>query len=458
MKVIICGAGQVGFGIAERLSAQKHDVTVIDNSNELIANISNNLDVRGIVGNGSFPDVLSQGGASEADIILAVTQADEVNMIICQIAHTIFNIPTKIARIRSSSYLNPEYNSIFSSDNIPIDVIISPEIEIGESILRNLMLPGAFEIIQFGDKLISLLGVVLNNDCPVVDTPLSQLSSLFPNLNAVVVGIYRDCKIIVPHSDEQLSYGDQIYLVCETAHVERTLSLLGHKEMSARNLVIAGAGNIGRYVAKHLEMNDSNANIKLIESNKEHAEKAAKELDTSLVIHGDVLDRNIMIEAGVENCDTFIALTNEENINLLSSVLAKELGSKQTLSLLMDKNYTNLQNKLEIDTFINPRETTISSILRYLRKGRIRDAHSLCGGDAEIIEAEVLETSPLLGKYIKDSELPNDVRIGAILRDGLVIKPNGNTKIELHDRVIIFCLSNTIHEVEQLFRVSLEYF
>ena len=458
MKVVICGAGQVGFGIAERLSAQKHDVTVIDSSNDLIANISNNLDVRGIVGNGSFPDVLMQGGAEEADIILAVTQADEVNMVICQIAHTLFNVPTKIARIRSSSYLNLEYNSIFSSDNIPIDVIISPEIEIGESILRNLMLPGAFEIIQFGDKLISLIGVTLNNDCPVVDTPLSQLSSLFPNLNAVVVAIHRNGKIIVPHNDEQMSYGDQIYLVCETAHVERTLSLLGHTELSAHNLVIAGAGNIGKYVAKNLKLNDKNANIKLIESNKEKAEMAAKELKNSLVIHGDVLDRGIMIEAGVDQADTFIALTNEENINLLSSVMAKELGSKQTLSLLIDKNYIDLQSKLEIDKFINPRETTISSILRYLRKGRIRDAHSLCDGDAEIIEAEVLESSPLLGKFIKDCELPNDVRIGSILRGGCVIKPNGDIRIELHDRVVIFCLSNVIHDVEQLFRVSLEYF
>ncbi|MFQ3361279.1 MAG: Trk system potassium transporter TrkA [Alphaproteobacteria bacterium] len=458
MKVIICGAGQVGFGIAERLSAQKHDVTVIDSSSDLIANISNNLDVRGIVGSGSFPDVLMQGGASEADIILAVTQADEVNMIICQVAHTLFNIPTKIARIRSSNYLQAEYSEIFSTDNIPIDVIISPEIEIGESILRNLMLPGAFEIIQFGEKLISFIGVILNNDCPVVDTPLSQLSTLFPNLNAVVVAIHRNNKIIVPHKDEQMSYGDQIYLTCETAHVERTLALLGHTELSGINLVIAGAGNIGKYVAKNLELNNKNINIKLIESNKDRAEKAAKELTSTLVINGDVLDRNIMIEAGVDNADTFIALTNEENINLLSSVMAKELGSKQTLSLLIDKNYINLQSKLEIDKFINPRETTISSILRYLRKGRIRDAHSLCGGDAEIIEAEVLETSPLLGKFIKDSELPNNVRIGAILRGGIVIKPNGSTKIELHDRVVIFCLSDVIHEVEQLFRVSLEYF
>ena len=441
MKVIICGAGQVGWQIARHLSSEKNDVTVVDNNSDLVARAVDTLDVNGIAGNASYPDVLSMAGAADADMIIAATYSDEVNMVTCQVAHSVFKIPRKIARLRGQSYLDAIYSDLYQRDHLPIDVVISPEKEVAIQALRQLRSPATFDTEPFMEGKAELLGLILTEECNVLNTPLRQLSEIFPNLRANVVAIRRNGLLLVPDSQEQLFLNDQVYVCTNSDDKDRCLELFGKANKKQDRVIIIGGGNIGKYVAKNLELNNKNINIKLIESNKDRAEKAAKELTSTLVINGDVLDRNIMIEAGVDNADTFIALTNEENINLLSSVMAKELGSKQTLSLLIDKNYINLQSKLEIDKFINPRETTISSILRYLRKGRIRDAHSLCGGDAEIIEAEVLETSPLLGKFIKDSELPNNVRIGAILRGGIVIKPNGSTKIELHDRVVIFCLS-----------------
>jgi len=244
MKVLICGAGQVGFGIAERLSQERNDVTVVDNAPRLVEAISDALDVRGIVGHGSHPDVLDRAGAGDADMIIAVTLYDEVNMMACQIAHSLFDIPTKISRVRAQSYLDPMWKNLFSREHMPIDVIISPEIEVGESVLRRLAYPGAFETVTFGDGAISLVGVSLEDDCPVVDTPLSQLSALFPDLGAVVVGVVRSSSVFVPRSADQMLVGDDVYFVAPSDQVERTLGIFGHRERQAHRIVLAGAGNI----------------------------------------------------------------------------------------------------------------------------------------------------------------------------------------------------------------------
>ncbi|MDG2187440.1 MAG: Trk system potassium transporter TrkA [Hyphomicrobiales bacterium] len=458
MKILICGAGQVGYGIAEHLSEQKNDVTVIDNAQQLIENINASLDVRTINGNGSFPDVLDNAGAKDADVIIAVTQADEVNMIICHMAQILFDIPTKIARIRSGNFLNPLYENIFTRDNIPIDVIISPEKEIAESILKNLTLPGAFEILEFGDKRITLLGVDIEKNCNVTNVQLGALTKKYPDLICTIVGINRNNNIIIPTQKDILISGDKIYLVCESEQVNKVLSILGHTESEAHNIIIAGAGNVGLYLAKSLETSKSNINVKLIELNKEIAEKAATELTKSIVLNGDILDKHLLEQAGIERSDAFVALTNNDNVNFISSVIAKEMGTKQTLSLLVDNNYNDLQDRLGIDNFINPRATTISSILRYLRKGRIRDAHSLYNGAVEVVEAEVVEASPLIGKQLKEADIPDGLRFGAILRKDNVLRPDGNIKIELHDRIVIFSLSESIHVVEQLFRTSQDYY
>lgn len=458
MKILICGAGQVGYGIAEQLSEQKNDVTVIDNAQELIENINNSLDVRTINGSGSFPDVLDNAGAKDADVIIAVTQADEVNMIICHMAQILFDIPTKIARIRSSNFLNPLYENIFTRENIPIDVIISPEREIAESILKNLTLPGAFEILEFGDKKITLLGVDIEDNCKVVDTKLGNLTKQYPDLICTVVGINRGNNIIVPTQKDVLKVGDEIYIVCESGQVNKVLSILGHTESEAHNIIIAGSGNVGLFLAKSLESSKSNINVKLIELKKEVAERAAATLSKSIVLNGNILDKNLLDEAGIDKADAFVALTNNDNINFISSVIAKEMGAKQTLSLLVDNSYNDLQDRLGIDTLINPRATTISSILRYLRKGRIRDAHSLYNGEVEVVEAEVVEASPLIGKQLKEADIPDGLRFGAILRNEQVFRPDGETRIELHDRIVILCLTESIHDVEHFFRTSQDYY
>jgi len=458
VKILICGAGQVGYGIAEQLSIQKNDVTVIDNSNTLIDNINKSLDVRTIKGNGSYPEVLDEAGAGDADVIIAVTQFDEVNMVICHIAHILFKIPTKIARIRSNNFLNPEYENLFTTDNIPIDVLISPEREIGESVLKNLALPGAFQILEFADNKISLLGVSIEESFTLVNQSLGSLTKQFPDVICTVVGINRDDEIIVPTQKDILLLDDKIYLICDSEHVKKVLTILGHRETEAHNIIIAGAGNVGSYLAKSLESNNSNINIKIIELSKEIAQKAATELGKSIVLNGNVLDKNLLDQAGISRSDAFVALTNNDNVNLISSVIAKEMGSKQTLTLLTDSNYNDLQSKLEIDTFINPRATTISSILRYLRRGRIRDAYSLYNGEIEVLEAEVVDASPLIGKTIKDADIPDGLRFGAILRKETVIRPDGNTRIELHDRIVLFSLSESIHAVEHLFRTSQDYY
>ena len=265
MRVVICGAGQVGYGIAERLAAEENDVSVIDTSPKLVTRIRDSLDVRGFVGNGAHPDVLAQAGAADADMIIAVTLTDEVNMVACQVAHSLFNVPTKVARIRAQTYLQPQWSDLFATEHLPIDVIISPEIEVGEMVLRRLSYPGAVDIVRFADGEVVVLGIPCGEDCPVVDTPLRQLSDLFPDLGAVVVGISRGDRVIAPKISDQMLVGDIAYTVVKKDQVRRLLKIFGHQEPEASRIVIAGGGNIGLFVAKTIETKNPSAKVKVIE-------------------------------------------------------------------------------------------------------------------------------------------------------------------------------------------------
>lgn len=458
MKVLICGAGQVGFGIAERLAAENNDVSIIDNSASLVQRVSDILDVRGFVGHGSQPDVLDEAGARDADMIIAVTLHDEVNMVACQVAHSLFNIPTKIARIRDQSYLQPHWRDLFSREHMPIDVIISPEILVGEMVLRRLSLPGAFETVSFGDGAISVVGVSCEEDCPVIDTPLTQLTELFPDLPAVVVAVVRDGKLFVPHGGDHLIAGDDAYFVAPNDQVERTLNIFGHDERQARRVIIAGGGNIGLYVANRLEELQSSTRLKLIESNRERAVEIAEQLNHTVVLHGSALDEEVLKEADVSNADTMIALTNDDQVNILSCIMSDRLGCERSLCLLNNASYTAMVRSLGIDASINPRGITVSRVLEHVRRGRIRAVHSIQNGAGEIIEAEALDTSPLVGKPLREIDLPDGLRVGAILRNGEVLIPNGETEIRAHDRVVMFAMAENVHEVEHMFRVSLEFF
>jgi len=458
MKVVICGAGQVGYGIAERLAAEQNDVSVIDSSPKLIKAIGEQLDVRGFVGHGAHPDVLAQAGAVEADMIIAVTLYDEVNMVACQVAHSLFNVPTKVARIRSQSYLQGRWQNLFSRDHMPIDVVISPEIEVGEMVLRRLALPGAVETVRFADDQVVVVGIMCEEDCPVVDTPLRQLTELFPDLGAVVVGVYRNTSLFVPKSSDSLLVGDLAYVVARRDQVRRTLGIFGHEEPEANRVVIAGGGNIGLYVARALETRQRNTKVKMIEASRDRAVAIADELKRSVILNGSALDQTILDEADVGDADTLVALTNEDEVNILASVMAKKLGCRRNLSLLNNPSYPAFASALGIDAFINPRAVTISKILQHVRRGRIRGVHSLQNGVAEVVEAEALDTSPLVGRPLREIDLPSGIRIGAVFRDGKVITPDGGLQIEAKDRIVIFAMANRVRQVEQMFRVSIEFF
>ncbi len=458
MKVVICGAGQVGFGIAERLAVEQHDVSIIDADPRRIQVATEQLDVHGVVGHGSHPDVLARAGIEQADMLIAVTLSDEVNMVACQVGYSLFNVPTKVARIRAQTYLQPEWREMLSRDHLPVDVVISPEVEVGETVLRRLSLPGAIDTVSFSDGAVVVAGVYCGEDCPILETPLRELTQLFPDLRATIVAVLRNGKPVVLKSSDHIRAGDVAYFVAQAAQVRRTLSIFGHDEIPGQRIVIAGGGNIGLYVAQELERRNSAAKIKVIEAGRERAQLIAETLQRSVVLHGDALARELLDEAGVPDADTMIALTNDDRINILSCLLAKQIGARRILSLVNEQGYAAFAQGLGIDAHVNPRQITVSKILQHVRRGRIRGVHSLLDGTGEMIEAEALETSPLVGRPLRDIDLLEGLRVGAIVRNGEVILPTGDTVVRAQDRVILFALAERIKRVEQLFRVSLEFF
>ena len=448
----------MGYGIAERLSSENNDVSVIDSSPELVQIIQDRLEVRGYVGHGSHPDVLARAGADQADMIIAVTLYDEVNMVACQVAHSLFNVPTKIARIRAQSYRQSHWQNLFTREHMPIDVIISPEIEVGDMILRRVALPGARDVVSFVDERVAMLAIECDADSPLVDTPLNQLSELFPDLKAVVSGIWRNGKMITPKSKDQIINGDLVYVIVEREQIRRTLSIFGKERPEASRIVIAGGGNIGVYLSKRIEEQLPGARVKVIENSRETAIKMADELQHSVVLHGNALDEQLLKEAGAADADLMVAITNDDQVNILSSVLAKKMGCRSNLALLNNAGYHGFTRSLGIDDFINPRSVTISRVLQHVRRGRIRGVYSVQNGAAEVLEAEALDTSPLVGKPLRELELPNGIRIGAIFSEGEVVRPTGSSIIKPKDKIVILALSERVHQVEQMFRVSLEFF
>ncbi len=457
MRIIICGAGRVGFGIARRLAIENNDVTVIDQSKELIRAISERLDVRGVVGNGSYPDVLAEAGAREADMIIAVTYSDEVNMIACQIAHTLFNVTTKIARIRAEGYLDPRYSDLFARHHMPIDVIISPEREVSEAIIQRMSIPGAFETKAFVDGKVWAVGVRLREDCPILNSPLRQVAELFPDLKITIVLIRREERIWRAHADDQLFADDDIYFIADRNDVGRALDIMGKTERQARRVIIIGGGNIGLYVAAGLEKL-GNIKIRLIERDRGRAEAIAAELERTIVLQGDGLDRALLREAGVEEAETVVAVTDNDQVNILASVVAKREGARRAMALINDQDYGPVAEAVGIDRFVDPRATTISTILQHIRRGRIKGVYSLSDGEAELIDAIALDTSPLINKPLKDADLPDGVMIGAVFRDGEVSMPNSMTVIKPGDRIVLMALRDHVKDVEQMFRVSIDYF
>ncbi|HER26103.1 MAG TPA: Trk system potassium transporter TrkA, partial [Rhodospirillales bacterium] len=375
MKVIVCGAGLVGSNIARHLSMENNDVTIVDQSAELVRRISDSIDVNGVVGHASHPDILELAGANDADMIIAVTYADEVNMVACQVAHSLFDVPTKIARIRNQSYLETMWANLFSRDNLPIDVIISPEIEVARAVTRRLQVPGAFEMIPLVDDKVRLLGVRCKEDCPLVHTPLKQLTKLFPDLNIVIVGLMRDNVPSVPSGDDQMQPGDEVYFVVETGHLPRAMAAFGHEESEARRLLIFGGGNIGLFLAQQVEKEFPWVRTKIIESDSKRAEAISGQLEKTIVLNGDVLDREVLEEANIGATETVVAVTNDDETNILASLLAKRMGTRRVVTLINKDTYEPLVASLGIDVVVSPRHITVSIILQHVRRGRIHSVH-----------------------------------------------------------------------------------
>ena len=458
MQVIVCGAGQVGLNIARHLATENNEVTVVDRSEALIRKISDALDVRAIVGHASHPDVLERAGAANCELIIAVTQVDEVNMVACQVAHSLFNVPTKIARVRAQSYLEPIWADLFSADHMPIDVRISPEIEVARAVRRRMHVPGAFDVIALGLGKVQAIGTRLNEDCPILDTPIRQLSALFPDLAIVIVTILRDGKTIVPSPDDQMLAGDEIYFVADEKHVRRAMAAFGHEEPEAHRVTIVGGGNIGLFLAQEIEAQDEDVSVKLIEMDEERAKYVAASLSHTVVVHGDVLDSDILEELNLSHTDMMITVTNDDEVNVLAALMAKRLGCERTVALVNTIHYQPLVTSLGVDVAVSPRAITVSTILQHLRRGRIRAVHSLREGVGEIIEAEAMDTSSVVGKPLTTVKLDKGIMVGAIVRAEEVIMPRGDTVIEAGDRVILYASPNVVRKVEKLFSVSLEFF
>ncbi len=461
MNIIICGAGRVGFTIAKQLSEQGHSITVIDPSSEDIQKIDEALDVKAIVGKGTYPSILEKANAAETDMIIAVTRNDEINMVICQIAFSIFNIPKKIARIRSQDYLNPKFTRVYNKENLPIDVIISPEIEIAKSIQRKLEAPGALDSVPFANNKIRLLEILINENCKLSNIKLNELTKKFPNLDANIIGIIRDDKFLIPKKNDEVRKDDKIYVIINSSQMSETLEAFGHNEKVSKKILIVGGGNIGFNLAKNLEESLDASRVKIIEKNKDRAEFLANELNNTIVINGDALDEEVLAEANLEEAETVLALTNDDEDNLMVSVLVekfakdeKEIDDKRTMALINKPNYSLLQGSLKIDDLIDPRMNTVSSILKHVHKGTIETAYTIMKGEYEVIEAEIIETSELINKELKNSNLPEEIRIGALLRENKVIIPRSNFVFQKKDKVVFLAKKDSISVVENIFSIS----
>ena len=458
MKVIICGAGQVGWQIARHLSSERNDVTIVDNNAELVSRASDTLDVTGIAGNASYPDILARAGAADADMIIAATYSDEVNMVTCQVAHSVFQIPRKIARLRGQSYLDVIYSDLYQRDHMPIDVVISPEQEVAVQALRQLRSPATFDSEPFMDGKAELIGLVLDGECHVLNTPLRQLSELFSTLRSTVVAIRREGELMVPEREEQLLAGDQVYICTNAEDKARCLEIFGKTNKEQERVIIIGGGNVGLIVAKSLEEGDRRVHAKVIEADRGCAELIADQLERTIVLHGDGLDMDLLEEANITKSDAVLAVTDDDKTNLLACARAKAVGCPMVVALINDPTLTTLMEPLSIDASVNPRATTVSSILRHIRHGRVRAVYSIGDAEAEVIEAQVMSSSPIAGLLIRDVEWPEGSIIGAIQKNDKVMRPIGNTKIEEGDVVIIFTLADDVPEVERLFQVSIDFF
>ena len=457
MKVVVCGAGQVGSQIARSLSEEGNEVTVVDQDPGLVRRVTDAFDVSGVAGFASHPDVLARAGTNDADMLIAATSMDEVNMVACQVAHSVFEVPTKIARVRSESYLSAEWSDLFRREHMPIDVVISPETEIAQVTMRRLISNAAFDIEPFLGERVSLVGLHLDDDCPVLNTPLAQLTELFSTLRAITVAVRRGGRLFAADRDDQLFAGDEIYVVAAREDLSRTFGIFGRENLTPERVVVVGSGNVGLRVAQRIEAS-AGLRARMIERDRPRAERAADTLERTIVLNGDALDLEMLSEAGIEDADAIIAVTNDDRTNVLCCALATQMGCPISIALSKDPTFQRIADPLGVSALINPRATTVSGILRHVRRGKIRAVYSIGRGEGEMIEAQVMHTSPIAGKRLRDLNFPSGAIVGAVLRGDRLIMPSGDLTIQVGDSVVIFALFDAVKQVERMFRVSMDFF
>jgi trk system potassium uptake protein TrkA len=456
MKIIILGAGQVGCSLAENLASEANDITVIDQREGVLQALQDRLDLRTVVGHASYPDVLNRAGADDADMLIAVTDSDETNMIACQVAYTIFHTPTKIARVRSLEYL--KHNKLFSQEALPIDVLISPEQLITDYIQSLIRHPGALQVLDFADGLVQLVGVKAYYGGPLVGHELRALRDHMPNIESRVAAIYRRGRPIIPEGRTVIEADDEVFFIAATKNIRSVMSELRRLDKPYKRIMIVGGGNIGKRVAQALERDYQ---VKLIDHNPERTRFISNELNKTIVLNGDAADEELLLEENIDKTDVFCALTNDDEANILSSMLAKRLGARKAITLINRAAYVDLIQSGEIDIAISPQQSTIGSLLAHVRRGDVVKVHSLRRGAAEAIEAIAhgdINTSKVVGRKIEELKLPPGTTIGAIVRNNEVIIAHHDTIIEPEDHVILFLVDKAkIPDVERLFQVGITF-
>ena len=456
MKIIILGAGQVGASVARNLASESNDITVIDRDPDLLEELHDRLDIGTVAGHGAYPDVLRKAGAEDADMILAVTNSDEVNMIACQVAYTLFHTPTKIARIRAAEFLREK--KLFSQEALPIDVLISPEQLVTDIVEHLIEYPGALQVLDFAGGRVQLVAVRAVEDGPLVGHELRDLRKHMPKIDARVAAIFRRGQPIMPEGDTVIEAGDEVFFIAARENIRAVMSELTRLDRPVKRVIIAGGGHIGYRLALRLEPHYS---VKVIERDQRRARVLSERLERAIVLAGDAADQELLQEENIENTDVFCAVTNDEEANILSAMLAKRLGARRVMSLINRAAYVDLVHSDVIDIALSPQQATIGSLLTHIRRGDVVAVHSLRRGAAEAIEAVAHgdpDTSRVVGRRIEEIDLPPGTTIAAIVRGEEVIMAHHDTLIESNDHVILFLVDKRrIPEVEKLFQVGVTF-
>jgi trk system potassium uptake protein TrkA len=457
LKIIILGAGQVGGTLAEHLASEANDITVVDTDQDRLRALGDRLDIRTVHGRGSFPTVLRQAGADDADMLVAVTSSDETNMVACQVAYTLFQTPTKIARVRESAYLTR--SGLFANAAIPVDVLISPEQVVTHYIKRLIEYPSALQVIDFAGGKVQMVAVKAYYGGPLVGQQLRQLRTHMPNVDTRVAAIFRRDRPIIPQGDTVIEADDEVFLIAAKADIRAVMGEMRRLDESYKRIVIAGGGQIGERLAEAIE---NRYQVKIIEMNPARCRHLSDTLNNTVILQGSSSDRDLLMEENIDNADLFLALTNDDEANIMSSLLAKRLGAKKVMTLINNPAYVDLVQGGEIDVAVSPQLATIGTLLAHVRRGDIVSVHSLRRGAAEAIEIVAhgdAKSSKVIGKAIMHINLPPGTTIGAITRADQVIIAHDSTVIESGDHVVMFLVDKKyIRDVERLFQVGLSFF